>query len=74
MTTLSIPISPKNEKFIVSLVKSGKAANKAHAVRQALEWYEEEEIINNILEAERDVANGRIFRGDLKEILKKFKN
>ena len=74
MTTLSVPISPKSERFIASLVKSGKAASKAHAVRQAIEWYEEEEIINNILEAERDVANGRIFRGDLKEILKKFKN
>ena len=74
MTTLSIPITPKNERFISSLVKSDKAANKAHAVRQALEWYEEEESVKTLLEAEMDIKAGRIFRGDLREILKKFKD
>ena len=74
MTTLSVPISPKSERFIASLVKSGKAASKAHAVRQALEWYAEEETVKDILEAEMDIKAGRVFRGDLREILKKFKD
>ena len=33
MTTISVPITPTQEKFIKALVKSGRAANKAHAVR-----------------------------------------
>lgn len=72
MTTISVPITPSNEKFLDSLVKSGKAANKAHAVRQALDFYAEEELVKNILEAEMDIKAGRVFRGDLPEILKKF--
>ena len=72
MSTISVPISSKQEAFIDSLVKSGKAANKAHAVRQALDWYQEEELIKTILESERDIKEGRVFTGDLKKILKKF--
>ena len=74
MTTLSVPVTAKNERFITSLVKSGKAASRAHAVRQALEWYEEEQVIKNVLEAEMDIKAGRVFRGDLRQILKKFKD
>ena len=74
MTTLSVPVTTKHKKFITSLVESGKAANMAHAVRQALEWYEEEQMVKNILEAEMDIKAGRVFKGDLKEILKKFGN
>ncbi|MFZ2521939.1 MAG: hypothetical protein WAX44_02300 [Minisyncoccia bacterium] len=74
MTTISVPISPKNERFISSLVKSGKAANKAHAVRQALDLYAEEELLKNIFEAEKDIKNGRVFSGDLREIVRKFKD
>ncbi|HEY4498430.1 MAG TPA: hypothetical protein VJH94_00020 [Candidatus Paceibacterota bacterium] len=72
MSTLSVPLTPKLEEFIDSLVKSGKAANKAHAVRQALEWYQEEELIKEILESERDIKADRVFRGDLRKLMKKF--
>lgn len=72
MTTLSVPIDKEQEKFINSLVKSGKAANKAHAVRQALQWYAEEEAIRTVLESQNDIREGRVLHGDLKEILKKF--
>ena len=74
MTTLSVPVTAKNERFIDSLIKSGKAASRAHAIRQALEWYEEEQIIKDVLEAEMDIKAGRVFRGNLREILKKFKD
>ncbi|MDO8579504.1 MAG: hypothetical protein Q7R72_01370 [bacterium] len=72
MVTISIPINFKQEKFINSLVKSGIAANKAHAVRLAVDKYQEDRLINDILESERDIKAGRIFRGDLNEIVKKF--
>ncbi|MDO8564555.1 MAG: type II toxin-antitoxin system ParD family antitoxin [bacterium] len=68
MTTISVPISEEQEKFIDSLVKSGKAANKAHAVRQALARFEEHEAVAAVLQAEREP----ILRGDLKKLLKKF--
>lgn len=72
MSTLSVPINEEQEKFIESLVKSGKAANKAHAVRQALKWYAEEEAVKAVLDAQHDIRGGRVLHGDLKEILKKF--
>jgi len=72
MTTISVPINAKQEKFIVSLVKSGIAANKAHAMRLAIDKYQEEKLINDILESERDIKAGRILHGDLRELVKKF--
>ena len=73
MTTLSVPVTPKHQKFIASLVASGKAANMAHAVRQALDFYLEEKLFADILESEMDIKAGRVFKGDLKQIIKKFK-
>jgi Arc/MetJ-type ribon-helix-helix transcriptional regulator len=73
MTTLSIPITSEQERFINSLVKSGKAANKAHAVRQALERMAEDEAICAVMEGERDIREGRVYKGDLRKLLKKFK-
>ena len=71
MTTLSVPISSELEDFIDKLVKSGKAANKAHAVRYAIQRLAEEEAIAAVLEAEQDVREGRIYRGDLRKLVKK---
>lgn len=72
MTTISVPISSEQEKFINGLVKSGKAANKAHAVRYAIQRLEEEEAIAAVLEGERDAREGRVYRGDLRRLIKKF--
>jgi Arc/MetJ-type ribon-helix-helix transcriptional regulator len=72
MTTLSIPITSEQERFINGLIKSGKAANKAHAVRRGLDLLAEEEAINAVLEAERDIKEGRVYRGDLRKLVKKY--
>ena len=72
MATLSVPITPKIERFIDSLVKSGAAENKAHAVRQALEWYAEEKLIQDVLTAEREITEGKVLYGDPRKLLKKF--
>ena len=72
MTTISVPISTAQAHFIDDLVKSGKAANKAHAVRYAIQRLREEEAVAAVLEAEADVKAGRVFRGDLRELAKKF--
>jgi Arc/MetJ-type ribon-helix-helix transcriptional regulator len=69
MTTLSIPVSGDLEKFIERMVRDGKASNKADVVRRALREYEENEIVKVILQAQSEPT----LRGDLRELMKKFK-
>ena len=73
MSTLSVPLTPELEAFINAQVKSGKSANKAAVVRYAIQRLSEEEAVQAVLDSERDIREGRYFRGDLREILKKFK-
>lgn len=74
MTTLSVPITGEQEKFINDLVKSGKAASKAHAVRYALQRLAEDEAIESIMRAEKDIKDGRVFYGDLDKLAKKMRS
>lgn len=69
MTTLSIPISGDLEKFIEKMIQDGKGANKADVVRRALREYEENKIVEAILQAQREPT----LRGDLRKLMKKFK-
>ena len=73
MSTLSVPLTPDLEEFINSQVKLGYAANKADVVRKAVRRMAEEEVINAILKSQKQVREGKILRGDLREIAKKFK-
>ncbi len=73
MSTLSVPLTPRLEEFIKSQVKSGRASNKADVVRRALVAMEEEEAIQAILISQREVREGRILRGDLRTLMKKYK-
>ena len=72
MVTISVPITPKQEKFINSLIKRGKVANKAHAVRQAINLMEEEELVERVLKSQQEAREGKILHGDLRELIKKF--
>lgn len=69
MTTLSVPISGDLEKFIEDMVKSGKGANKADVVRRAIREYEENQVVERILLAQREPT----LRGDLRTLMKKIK-
>ncbi len=69
MTTLSIPVSGDLEKFIEGMVKVGKGSNKADVVRRALREYQENEIVKTILQAENEPT----MKGDLRDLMKKFK-
>ena len=71
MATLSVPITAAQENFIDSLIKSGKAANKAHAIRMALDRFAEEEAVAAVLASEQEIREGKVFKGDLREFLKK---
>ena len=72
MTTISIPITAEQEKFIRSYIKEGKAENKAQVVRRALAYFAEEEAIRVVLEAEREIWEGKGIRGDLKKLMRKY--
>ena len=72
MTTISVPLSPELEKFINSMVKNGRATNKADAVRKAIIQMSENEAVEAVLRAERELAQGLGMRGDLRELAKKL--
>ncbi len=71
MTTISIPITTEQEKFIRSYIKDGKADNKAQVVRRALTQLAEEEAIRSVLMAEIEIKDGKGLRGDLRKLARK---
>jgi len=72
MTTITVPITTELESFIESELRAGTSESKAHLVRYALGRLQEERAIMRLQEAETDIKEGRVYRGDLKKILKKF--
>jgi len=73
MSTLSVPLTPELENFINNQIKIGKFENKASVVRRALRIMSEEEAINAVLEASREIKNGKgvLLRGNLKKFINK---
>lgn len=71
MSTLSVPLTPELEGFINAQVKSGRAANKADVVRRALRAMSEEEAVQAVLLAQKEIADGKGLRGDLRELMKR---
>ena len=71
MSTISVPLTPKLIHHLDELVEK-TGASRAGVMRKALERFAEEEAINAVLLAERDVREGKILRGDLHEILMKI--
>lgn len=72
MTTISIPINAVQKKFIDYLVKTGKVANKAHAVRRAIDLMAEEEAIQEIIKSQQEAREGKILHGNLRDLVKEF--
>ena len=74
MSTISVPLPPNLIEFIDQEEKMGNYNNKATLVRKAIEKLQEDALIEAVLQSEKDVAEGKVFRGDLREIAKKFKS
>ena len=72
MYTLSVPLTPELEQAVGRLVRRGYAETKAAVVRRAIKFAEEDEAFMAVLRSENDIREGRVLRGDLKTILKKF--
>lgn len=73
MSTITIPINKDLENFIEEELAQGTGESKAHLVRYALERLREEKALSRIQEAENDIRDGRVYRGNLKKLLKTFK-
>ena len=73
MTTITVPISIELENFIAEEISSGTSETKAGLVRLALSRLQEERVLSRLLEAERDIVLGRVYKGDLKTLLTKMK-
>lgn len=69
MATISVPLSAELQERLDSLVAEGIGSNRADVMRRALESFAEEEAINAVLKAEREVASGKILRGNARKIL-----
>mgnify|MGYP001587376935 CR=1 FL=1 len=72
MSTLSVPLTPQLEAFIDSMVESGRYSNKAIVVRQALKKMSEDEAVEAVLRSIQEAKEGKVFRGDLREIMKQI--
>lgn len=72
MTTLSVPLPNNVENALKSLVNSGYASNKAEAARKAILMAEEEASIATVLESQQCIKDGKILRGNPRELLKKL--
>ncbi len=69
MTTISVPITAEQEKFIREYIKEGKAENKAQVVRRAIAKLREDEAVQAVLHAQKEP----MLRGDIRELMKKIK-
>ena len=74
MVTISVPITPKQDKFIKELVKSGRAANKAHAVRLGIDALAEDAVFASLQRSLQDAKEGRVFYGDLDKLAEKMRS
>lgn len=71
MTTLSVPLPAHLEEFVKKTAKQ-RGSNKAAVVRHALELLAEEEAVQAVLKAEQELAEGKLLRGDLRKLAKRF--
>ena len=72
MTTITIPINNEILNFLNQEIKEGNFANKANLVRSLLLKYKEEQSFIRLKEAEYNIKNKKVYRGNLRKILKKI--
>jgi len=68
MSTISVPLSKELITHLDQLV-ADTGATRAAVMRKALEKLAEDEAVEAVLRAEREVSQGKILRGDIKKLL-----
>ncbi len=72
MTTITVPLDSKLNKFIEDQVSLGLASSKADLVRTAIQRYKEDQFIKDVLVARQEILEGKGLEGDLDELAKGF--
>ena len=72
MSMLSVPLTPELENMITHMVEMGVASNKAEVARKAIKLLAEEEAVNAVLKAEKEMKEGKGLSGDLDELAAKI--
>ena len=70
MSTISVPVSAELETFIDDMIRQGVATNKADLVRRALTHFAEDQAVEAVLRSEQEAREGKVLRGDLRQIMK----
>jgi Arc/MetJ-type ribon-helix-helix transcriptional regulator len=74
MTTLSVPMPQDLIEFIDALIDAGDVENRAQAVRKAVRKLREQAEIHEIMEASLEAHSGKVYSGNIKNIIKSRKN
>ena len=69
MATISVPLSAEQVHQLDTLVAEGAGSNLSEVMRRALDELAEKEVIEGMLQAEREIKEGKIIRGNLRNIL-----
>lgn len=72
MSVITIPVTSQQEMFIKDMVKSGRAANKAHAVRMGIDLLAREEALERIRRGQAEIRAGKGLKGDLDALAKQI--
>ena len=69
MTTITIPLNKELEETVESLLQDGRFDTKTAMVRYALQRLAEEEAVERVLRAEREIQEGKGLSGDVRALV-----
>jgi Arc/MetJ-type ribon-helix-helix transcriptional regulator len=72
MPIVTIPLEADLLAFIEEEIRVGNAETKTQVVRQALRRLRDERAFARLREAESDIREGRLIKGDLRALLDKL--
>ena len=70
MSTVSVPLPPELARELDRLVEEEVGSSRAEVMRKGLKHLLREEGRRRIREAEEDIKAGRVYEGDIDEIVK----
>ncbi len=69
MSNISIPLNPELAEMLNQYIVKNNVTSRADIVRKALYEFLENEAVMSVVRSEQEIKEGKIIRGDLKDIL-----
>ena len=69
MATISVPLSAELEHQLDGLVREGVGSSRADVMRRAFERFAEDSAVLAVVEAEQEMREGKVLRGNPRDIL-----